>query len=120
MSPPAGYSSGYPGAPPTPYGVMPASVRTDSKAIVGLVLSISSWLLCPVILAVVALVLAAQSDREIAQSGGWVQGGTLNTATRWISWINIVFVVLLVVFGIVLVVVSLSTGSITLDDSTQF
>ena len=61
MSPPAGYSSGYPGAPPTPYGVVPASVRTDSKAIVGLVLSISSWLLCPVILAVVALVLAAGS-----------------------------------------------------------
>ena len=26
------------------------------------------------------------------QSGGWLQGGRLNTATRWISWINIVFV----------------------------
>jgi len=64
---------------------------------VGLVLAIISWLLCPVIPAIVALVLANRSSREIAESAGQVGGAGLNTATRIISWINIGFYGLLFV-----------------------
>jgi uncharacterized protein involved in cysteine biosynthesis len=97
----------------------PGAPRTDSKAIVGLVLSIASFMLCPVILAIVALVLAGQSDRAIASSGGWLEGRTLNRATRWISWINIVLSIVVVVGLIVVMVVAFSTGT-TWDDPAQF
>ncbi len=85
-------------APPQAYAPPPA---TSTSAIVGLVLSITSWFICPVIPAVVALFLARSSTREIAESGGRVGGAGLNTATRIISWINIGFYGLIIVgFGI--------------------
>jgi hypothetical protein len=75
---------------------------------VGLVLAITSWILCPIILAIVALVLAKKSGEEIAASQGRVGGEGLNTATKILSWINIglyaaVFVILGAVFIIALV-----------------
>lgn len=84
---------------------MPAvAPATSTNAIVGFVLSILSWILCPIIPAIIALFLARSSDREIAASGGRVGGSTLNTATRVISWINIVVMALGgVVFAILFV-----------------
>jgi hypothetical protein len=82
--PPPGYQAlGY-GAPP----------QTDGKAVVGLILAIASWVVCPVILAVIALVVAGQSNRTIETSGGRLEGRSLNTATKWVAWINIVLSVL--------------------------
>ena len=71
-------------------GVTPvAGPTTSTNAIVGLVLAIVSWVVCPIIAAIVALVLAHSSDKEIKASGGTVGGSGLNTATRIIAWINI-------------------------------
>ena len=79
-------------APSAPAGPDPASVAgqtTSTNAIVGLVLAILSWVVCPIIAAIVALVLAHSSDKEIKASGGTVVGSGMNTATRIIAWINI-------------------------------
>ena len=118
MGPAPAAPPGYPQAAPG-YGQLPPAPRTDSRAIVGLVLSLGSWMLCPVILAIVALVLAGQSDRAIAASGGWLEGRTINTATRWISWINIVVMILLAVVGLVILGFAVSTGS-SWEDPAQF
>lgn len=91
-----------PGAPPTAPPVAPINApqpsgtapTTSTNAVIGLVLAILSWLVCPIIAAVVALVLAHNSDKEIAASGGRLTGTGMNKATRIISWINIVVSVL--------------------------
>jgi len=95
--PPPGYpAQGY--AYPAP-GYAPAPT-TSTNAIVGLVLAITSWIVCPIILAIVALVLAKKSGEEIAASQGRVGGGGLNTATKILSWINIgLYAAILVIVG---------------------
>ena len=109
--PPAGYAPpppGYAAPAPAPYPYTPAP-PTSSNAIIGLVLAIVSWVVCPVIPAIVALVLARSSTQEIARSGGAVGGAGLNTATRVISWINIgVYAALIVGFGIFFLIIAIA------------
>ena len=79
-----------PAAPPaSPQGQLAAPPQTSTSGLIGLVLSVVSWVICPIIAAVVALFLARSSDKEIAASEGRITGKGLNTATRIISWINI-------------------------------
>jgi hypothetical protein len=85
-----------------------AGVRTSMNAVIGLILAIVSWVVCPIIAAIAALVLARSSDREIKASGGTVDGSGLNTATRIIAWLNIgvsivagIVVVILVALGVI-------------------
>lgn len=105
----AGAQGAYPGYPPPPgypvaagyppYGYPPAQT-TSTKAVVALILSILSWVVCPIIPAIIALVLANQSNQEIAASGGRVGGDGLNTASKIISWINIgLYAAILVILG---------------------
>jgi hypothetical protein len=130
--PPAG---SYPGPPPTypptgypPQGYQavgyPAAPQNDSKAVIGLVLAIASWLMCPFILAIIALVLAGQSNRAIAASGGRLEGRSMNTATKVIAWINIVLSILALLALVVGLLVFASTDSTIFteltDESTQF
>ena len=101
--------------PPPPHAAQPgygsyAPVQTDGKAVAGLVLAICSWVVLPLIAAIVALVLASSSQREIAASGGRLGGEGINTATKWISWINIALCVLAVVLVIGAFVLLSSTG----------
>lgn len=93
---------GYPGQVPIR--------QTDSRAIVGLIMAIASWVVCPVLLAIIALVLASQSNREIAASGGRLDGQALNTATKVISWINIAVSVLALVAFIGFLVFAIISG----------
>lgn len=90
--PPPGYPpQGYAYPPPPGYpaqGYAPA-VATSTSAIVGLVLAVTSWILCPIVLAIVALVLAKKSGDEIDASQGRVGGEGLNTATKVVAWVNI-------------------------------
>ena len=80
--------------------------QTSSSAIVALVLAIASWAVCPLILAIIALVFASKADREIASAGGAMQGGGLSTAAKIVSWINIgIYVAILVVMVILLIIV---------------
>ena len=83
------WAAAAPSAPPVPAAASVAGQTTSTNAIVGLVLAIVSWVVCPIIAAIVALVLASSSSKEIAASGGRVGGAGLNTATRIIAWINI-------------------------------
>jgi len=87
-------------APPPP-APLPT---TSNNAVIALVLSIASWILCPIILAIVALVLARSSDKEIAASEGRLTGTGLNTASRIISWLNIGFTI---VAGLVVAVLTI-------------
>jgi hypothetical protein len=117
-----GYPAGAPGYPPAGYGYpgYPAPRQTDSKAVVALVLSITSWVLCPILPAVIALVLAGQSDRAIEASGGRLEGSSMNTATRWVSWANIIVMSLAAIAFLGLFVFAIGQGGITLDETTQF
>jgi len=96
---------GYPPAPGyPPPGYVPA-VTTSTSAIVGLVLAVASWILCPIVLAIVALVLAKKSGDEIAASQGRVGGDGLNTATKVVAWVNIgLYAAIVVIIGAIFLV----------------
>jgi hypothetical protein len=117
--PPAGY-------PPQGYQAVgyPAARQTDSKAVIALVLAIASWLVCPLVTSIIALVLAGQSNRAIDASGGRLEGRSMNTATKVIAWINIVVSVIAViaVIGLFALAASSDPSVITdiTDQSTQF
>ncbi len=85
-----------------PYG-FPLARRTEGNAIAALVLSIVSFVVCPLIPAIVALFLASTAKRNIDASGGMLDGASMVTAARVISWINIglcvAFVLLMVVLA---------------------
>lgn len=79
-TPPAGYA---------PAAAFPPAPKTSSNAIVALVLAVLSWALCPLIPAIVALVFAGMASKEIAASGGQIEGQGLTTAAKIVSWVNI-------------------------------
>ncbi|MBM3688808.1 MAG: DUF4190 domain-containing protein [Actinobacteria bacterium] len=92
---------------PAGYAYAQTTPTTSTKAIVGLVLAIISWLACPIVPAIIALVLAEKSRQEIAASHGAIGGEGLNTTTRIVSWINIgLFAAIIIGLGLVLLVVS--------------
>ena len=108
-------SDQYPPPPPPPgYGAAPVPApnpmpRTSSNAVVALVLAICSFLVCPLIPAVVALFLANSAQREIDASGGWVTGDGLVKGAKIASWINIG----LCIAGILGFILLIATASIT-------
>jgi type III secretory pathway component EscU len=79
---------------------MVVSQPTSSNSIVALVLSIMSWVVCPVIFAIVALVFANKADKEITANQGNMGGGSLVLASKIVSWINIGFYAALLVLGL--------------------
>jgi len=104
--PAPGYGPGQGDGPP--YGQQ----ETSSRAIVALVLAIGSFVAFPLVLAIVAIVLAGGADREIAQSGGRLTGEGLARAAKIISWINIALCVLVVVVVVAaLAVATTSSGT---------
>jgi hypothetical protein len=93
---------------PPPGAPYPAPPQTDGDAVGALVLAVASFVVCPVVAAIVALVLARQSQRKIAASGGRLTGEGVNQAARIIAWTHIG----LAAFAIlVLVVLAASAGS---------
>jgi hypothetical protein len=96
--PSGGYGAGGYGAAGHP-GYGPART-TSANAIVALVLAILSFPVCPVIFAIIALVLAKSADREIAESHGTKEGTGLVRAARIIGWINIGLFGLLLVIAV--------------------
>ena len=77
-----------PGQVPLAYGY-PVAPQTDGTAICVLVLAISSFVLLPVVPAVVALVLAPSAERDIAASGGRLTGESLVRAGRVVAWVHL-------------------------------
>lgn len=88
-----------------------AAPPTSSNAIIALILAIVSWAVCPIVPAIVALVLAQSASREIAASQGRVQGAGLVTAARIVSWINIGFWAAFIVIGLFVVLLAAVAGS---------
>ena len=84
-----GQQWGQPGYYPPGYG----PPQTEQGAIWALVSAIGAFVVCPVILAVVALVLASNADKKIKASGGALQGDGMVVAARVIAWANIILLV---------------------------
>src|SRR5207244_4780567 len=88
-----------------------APLNTEAIAVAALVLAICSFIVCPLVPAIVALFLASAAKRNIDASNGALDGESLVTAARIISFINIGLCLLLIVGGIVLIIVAAATSS---------
>lgn len=117
--PPPYPPAGYPGAGYPPGYAYPAATQTSQNAVVALVLAILSWVICPLIPAIVALFLAASAKREIAASGGRVSGEGLVTAAKVISWLNVGFYLAFGVLMLILLAVGFFAAS-TVPSITTF
>jgi len=108
-----------PPPPPPGYGYgVPQPRQTSSDAIVALVLAILSWAVCPLVLAVVALIFAGKASRSIAASQGMLDGSGMVTAARIIAWINIALSILF--FGFFIVALIVGAFSTTVPSETDF
>ena len=101
---PAGDQPGY-GPPPAAYGsaqggwnAAPPAGATEGLAIAALVCAIGSFVLFPLVPAVVALVLAGRASDRIRASGGQRSGDGLVTAARVLAWINLALCAVFVLF----------------------
>ena len=96
---------------PYGYGGYSAAPETESGAIIALVLAIASFVVCPVVPAVVALVVANNADTAIEASGGRKTGDGLTKAARIISWVNIGIFVAVIVAVILIAVLAAASSS---------
>jgi hypothetical protein len=78
-----------------------ADPSASGNSIVALVLSITSWVVCPIVFAIVALVFAHKAEKEILASNGAVGGGAFVMASKIVAWINIGVYSAVVVLGII-------------------
>jgi hypothetical protein len=80
---------GAPSTPGQPYGGWMSPQQTSGTAIAALALAIGSFLVFPVVPAIIALVLARSASQDIDSSGGRVSGSELVTAARIVAWLNL-------------------------------
>ena len=93
------------------YGYDAPAPRTDTKAIVALVLAVLAYTpTVPFIGAVAALFVARASRRDIEASGGALTGLSLCTWAVVLSWVHLAFLVLLIPVAIVLLLLGFSCG----------
>jgi hypothetical protein len=76
------------------------------------VLSIASFVVCPLLPAIIGLVIASSAKQEIAQSGGTLSGEGMVTAAKVISWVNIALCVVVVIGVAALVPFSTSHSNV--------
>ncbi|MFA7324241.1 MAG: hypothetical protein WC005_07780 [Candidatus Nanopelagicales bacterium] len=88
-----------------------AVAHTSGDAIAAFVLALVSWVACPIIFAIVALVFAMKADQAITAAPNLVTGGGLNLAAKLIAWINLGFWLALLVIGGFIGVVLLLAGA---------
>ena len=100
--PPVAYPAAYPY--PTP------AALTEPMAIWALICGIGCWVVMPIVLAVVALILAKQADEAITAASGAKSGAGMVTAARWLAWIQLILAALVVVF-VAALLVGLAIGS---------
>ena len=78
---------------------LPPTPGPSGNSIAALVLSIASWAIFPIVLAIVALVFANKAEKEITTSNGSISGGSFVTASKIVAWVNIGFYAALVILG---------------------
>ena len=105
------------GPPPGPGGYQQyghpgyaAPRRTEGNAVAALVLAICSFVVCPLIPAVIALFLASSATRNIEASNGALDGASLVSAAKIIAWINI-GLCLVGIAAVILLIVVAAVGS---------
>lgn len=116
--PPAGPPPAPAPPPPAPQWGTPAvpgaatpylQPKTDGTAIAALILSIVSWIVCPIIPAIVALALAHTAGNKIDASGGRLTGLGLVRAAQIIAWIHLVLLTLVAV-GVAIALVAVDAS----------
>jgi hypothetical protein len=104
--PPQSPQSPQSGWSPTPaapgYGYRPP--QTEGMAIAAFVCAVAAFVVCPVIPAIVALVLAHNAQQKINASGGSLTGDGFNTAARIISWVHLALAALAIVIVVAVAV----------------
>jgi hypothetical protein len=75
-----------------------ATPRTEGSAVGALLCAIGSWFLVPVVLAVVALILARRAERAIDARPAELTGRGLVTGARWIAGTHLVLAAMVVAF----------------------
>ena len=101
-------SYGEPPAPPS-YGYGAPAPKTDTKAIVALVLAVLAYTpTVPFIGAIGALFVARASRRDIQASGGALTGLSLCTWAVVLSWVHLAFIAVAVLFFLLLIVLPFS------------
>ncbi len=92
------------------YGYPPMPVN-NQNAVVALVLSIVAWVACPIIPAIIAIVMGNNAKREIEASGGRQTGDGLAKAAVLISWIHLGLYGTLILVYLVIIFVAIGTSS---------
>ncbi|MGH2767347.1 MAG: hypothetical protein ACRDIF_00070 [Actinomycetota bacterium] len=101
-----------PGGQPS-YAPPPSGTReTEGTAIAALVLAIVSFVVLPLVPAIVALFLCRTASRKIRGSGGTLGGQGLVTAARVVAWVNVGLSVLALI-GLIVAIVAFSTLEFT-------
>lgn len=100
-------------SPNQPYGQPgygTAAPETDQNAIIALVCAFLAWAICPIVLAIVALVFARKAESSIAASGGMKTGDGLAKAARIISWIHLALFGTILVLALVFIVIAAASA----------
>ncbi len=72
--------------------------RTEGKATAALVCAILSWFVGPIVLAIVALVLASGAEKAIDARPAELTGSGLVSGARWVAWIHLVLAAMVIAF----------------------
>ena len=100
-----------PGTYGAPFGT--PSKPTNSDAVIALVLAVGAWVVCPLVLAIVALVFASMGTKEIAASGGRIEGQGLITAAKIVAWINIGVMAAALLIGLAIFLLAVLAGGVS-------
>jgi hypothetical protein len=97
-----------PGMPPPGYPPVRTVLPTDGMAVASFVAAIISWVFCPVIAAVLAIIFGFISRSNIKQSNGTLGGDGFALAGLVIGFINLGLVLLAV---IIIIIIALAVGT---------
>lgn len=117
---PAGYGPG--AQEPQPYAQQygygqqpgygyPPDPQTEGLATAALVIAIAGFFICPPVGAIVALVLANNARQRIEASGGRLSGLEQARAARIIAIIELVLTAIVVLVGVIVTVIALSSST---------
>lgn len=85
---------------PVPGGYAPAVVPNSNLAVISLVSGILSWVVLPLIAAIVAIITGHMARNEIRQSGGSLTGDGLALIGMVLGYAQIALIILAVCVGI--------------------
>lgn len=91
---------------PPPYATIVRPAPTDGMAIAALVLSIASFVFCPLVAAVLGIIFGYMSLKNIQESGGAVTGEPIARAGIIVGWIHIGLLLLITVTVLIIVAVA--------------